>query len=97
MPTFQTTSRFDRDWKQLTTDSRSRFERVISDHFVPDLAHGACRAALRVKGVQAAVGVFEMTWAPDGRATLSYRRQQRLGEPHVIWLRIGTREIFRNP
>ncbi len=97
MATFQTTPRFDRDWKQLAADSRVRFRRVITEEFVPDLARGAFRAGLRVKGVQAAAGVFEMTWAPDGRATFSYGPPQRPGEPHVIWRRIGTHEVFRIP
>ena len=56
MATFQTTPRFDRDWKQLTADSRARFRRVITEEFVPDLAKGAFRAGLRVKGVQARRG-----------------------------------------
>jgi len=95
--TFQTTPRFDRDWKQLTADSRARFRRVITEEFVPDLAKGAFRAGLRVKGVQAAAGVFEMTWAPDRQTTFSYSRQQRPSEPHVIWRRIGRNEVFRYP
>jgi hypothetical protein len=96
VPTFQATQRFERDWKQLTPDLRARFQRVVTDQFVPDLAKGTFRAGLRVKGVQAAPGVFEMTWTPDGRATFSYGRQQRAGEPHVIWRRIGTHQIFRD-
>lgn len=97
MPTFQVTRRFERDWKQLTPDQRSRFQRAVSGQFVPDLAQGAFRAGLRVKGVQAAPGVFEMTWAPDGRATFSYGRPQQPGEPHVIWRRIGMHDIFHEP
>lgn len=103
MPTFQTTPRFERDWKQLTADLRARFRRVIIDQFVPDLTRGSFRACLRVKGVHAAPGVFEMTWAPDGRATFShgqwrsYGRSRREGEPHVIWRRIGTHDVFREP
>lgn len=97
MPTFQTTPRFDRDWKQLTPELKARFQHVITGQYVPDLARGAFRAGLRVKGVQAAPGVFEMTWAPDGRATFSYGRPQRAREPHVIWRRIGIHEIFREP
>lgn len=97
MPTFQTTPRFDRDWKQLTADSKARFRHVLSDQFVPDLAHGTFRVGLRVKGIQAAPGVFEMTWEPGGRATFSYGRQQRPGEPHVIWRRIGTHAVFLDP
>lgn len=97
MPTFQTTPRFDRDWKHLTSDSRARFRRVVANEFVPDLTTGVFRAGLRVKGVEAAPNVFEMTWAPDGRATFSYGSSQRPGEPHVIWRRIGTHEVFRDP
>jgi hypothetical protein len=97
VPTFQVTPRFERDWKQLTPELRARFQRVIAGQFVPDLARGAFRPGLRVKGVQAAPGVFEMSWAPDGRATFTYGRQQRTGEPHVIWRRIGTHEVFREP
>ena len=97
MPTFQTAPRFDRDWKQLSPELKSRFQHVVTAQFVPDLARGAFRASLRVKGVQAAPGVFEMTWAPDGRATFSYGRPQRAGEPHVIWRRIGTHQVFREP
>jgi hypothetical protein len=97
VPTFQRTPRFDRDWKRLTADQRARFRSVVTAQFVPDLVGGAFRAGLRVKGVAAALNVFEMTWAPDGRATFSYGAPQRPGEPHVIWRRIGTHEVFRDP
>jgi hypothetical protein len=94
-PTFQVTQRFERDRKQLTPESRARFQRVIAGQFVPDLARGVFRAGLRVKGVQAASGVFEITWAPDGRATFSHGPEQQAGEPHAIWRRIGTHDILR--
>jgi hypothetical protein len=38
-----------------------------------------------------------MTFAPSGRASWQYGLEIRPGEPHVIWRRIGTHEIFRNP
>lgn len=97
MPTFQTSPHFDRDWKGLTAEARRRFQRVVTGHFVPDLAGGAFRPGLRVKPVQGTQGVWEVTWAPDGRATFSYGPQQREGEPHVIWRRVGTHEVFRSP
>jgi hypothetical protein len=97
VPTFQTTARFERDWKQLPADLRARFRRVIAEQFVPDLVAGTFRALLRVKGVQAAPGVFELTWAPDGRATFSYAPPHQPGRPHIIWRRIGTHEVFRDP
>jgi len=35
-----------------------------------------------------------MTWAPDGRALFRYGDPVREGEPHVVWLRIGTHDIL---
>ncbi len=43
-----------------------------------------------------APGVYEMTWAPDGRATWEYGDERFPGIPHVIWRRVGTHSIF-NP
>jgi len=65
--------------------------------FVADLASGQFRSALRVKGVRGATGVFEMTWAPNGRATFEYGAEINRSEPHVIWRRIGTHDIFDRP
>ncbi len=54
-------------------------------------------AGLRVKRVQGTLGVWELTWAPDGRATFSYGEEQVRGEPHVVWRRIGDHSILRQP
>src|SRR5260221_14217254 len=97
MPAFPVTRRFERDWKQLTPESRARCQRVIAGQFVPDLARGVIRAGLRVNGAQAAPGVSEITWAPDSRATFSHRPGQQAGEPHLIWRRLGTHDILRDP
>jgi hypothetical protein len=35
-----------------------------------------------------------MTWAPDGRATFAYGPSKRADEPHIIWLEVGTHDIF---
>lgn len=50
-----------------------------------------------MKGVQGASGVFEMTWASDGRATFSYGNTIMSGKPHIVWRRIGTHDIFKRP
>lgn len=55
------------------------------------------RKGLRVRGVQGASGVFEMTWADDGRATFEYGEPLREGEVHVIWRRVGTHDVFGRP
>jgi hypothetical protein len=53
---------------------------------------------LRVKRVQGRPGVWEMmTWAADRRATFEYGPEAIAGEPHVIWQRIGTHNVFRRP
>lgn len=94
MPTFATTPRFRRDYRKLTAAQRERFRKIVITEFAPDAEAGRFRSGLRVKGVQGAPGVYEMTWAPDGRATWQYGKEQHLGVPYVIWRRVGTHAIF---
>lgn len=97
MPTYVRLPAFDADWKGLSPEDRERF-RVAVAAFVGDLGTGhGFRPGLRVKGVRGRRGVYEMTWAPDGRATFSYGPALREGEPHIIWRRIGTHAIFTRP
>jgi hypothetical protein len=74
MATFETLPRFERDWKNLTSQQQALFRKVVLEAFVPDLMapDRPFRAGLRVKGVAAHPGVFEMTWDDDGRATFTY-------------------------
>jgi hypothetical protein len=95
MPTYERSARFDRDWENLSADERDRFRRAVRN-FVQDLASGSFRAGLRVKAVQGADGIFEMTWAPDGRATFQFGRGAG-ADTHVIWRRVGSHAILRKP
>jgi len=52
---------------------------------------------LRVRRVQGAAGVWEITFAPDGRATFEYGREVLAKEPHVIWRRVGTHAVLIDP
>lgn len=99
MPTFELTPRFERDWRKLTAQQRDAFQKVVAEAFVPDLdaPDRPFRPGLRVKGVAAHPGIFEMTWAPDGRATFSYGEERVPGKAHIIWRRIGTHAIFTPP
>jgi hypothetical protein len=98
MPTFELTNRFSKDFADLDAADRKRFERVVRGAFVPDLIAGrGFRPGLRVRRVHGTRGVFEMTWAPDGRATWQYGDEQSPGVPHIIWRRIGTHDIFSKP
>lgn len=55
------------------------------------------RPGLRVKRVQGSESLWEMRFCPDDRAMFQYGEPVHPGEPHIIWLRIGTHDIFREP
>ena len=53
---------------------------------------------MRVKKLQGAEGIWEMTWSmrnPDGRATFEWIAID--GEPAIRWRRVGTHNIFKTP
>ncbi len=82
----------------MTSEQQMAFLAAVAE-FVEDLDSDrrAIRKGLRVKGVQGASGVYEMTFAPDGRATFSYGDEVRPGEAHIVWRRVGTHDIFKRP
>ena len=97
MPTHEEWARFLREFVNLTESEQDRFI-VAMKHMVEDAQAGKpFRSGLRVKAVRGHPGVFEMTWADDGRATFEYGPEQIPGETHIIWRRIGGHEIFKNP
>jgi hypothetical protein len=97
MPTRDIADSFRQDWERLTPEQQRAFRAAVAK-FIDDLrARRGFRPSLRVKGVRTESGVYELTWAPDGRATFSYGRSVVEGEPHIIWRRIGAHEILRNP
>jgi hypothetical protein len=96
VPTHRELPRFLRDWRRLPAEGRDAFLATL-ELFVTGLEEGRFDPRLRVKRVQGHAGVWEMTWAPDGRATFHYGDEIRPGDPHIIWRRIGTHAIFRAP
>ena len=52
------------------------------------------RPGLRVKKVQGAQDLYEMTWAPNGRALFGFEDEMLTGKIHVVWERIGTHSIL---
>jgi hypothetical protein len=95
VPIHERTRRFERDWQGLSETHPKRFGEAFL-RFDHDLAKRRFRLGLRVKRVMGTNDVFEMTWAPDGRATFQYAKPQD-DEPEVIWRRIGTHDVFRRP
>ncbi|GAA2358952.1 hypothetical protein [Streptomyces cuspidosporus] len=96
MPTYEATPRFTADHHRLTPEQRHRFRQAVTA-FVDDLRTGTFRTGLRIKGVRSSPGVYELTWAPDGRATWSYGQERIPGSRHVVWRRIGTHAILTSP
>jgi hypothetical protein len=97
MPTHEEDAQFVRDFAALTAPQRSRFLDALRK-LVNDLNVGQpIRPGVRVKGVRGHQGVFEMTWAPDGRATFHYGTSPKAGDTHIIWRRIGGHDILKQP
>lgn len=97
MPTYLRLPRFDADWRRLDEEQRARFKAAVT-MFVEDLRAGTgFRGGLRVKRVQGTADVWQMTFAPNGRATWQYGAEVSSGEPHMVWRRIGTHQVLRRP
>jgi hypothetical protein len=95
MPTYEADQEFLRDWQRLSPAQRSRFKTAVRK-FVEDLkAKRPPRHGLGIERFQERESVFEFHWAPDGRALFTYGTSPHPGDVHVIWLRIGTHDVYR--
>lgn len=95
MPTFEMDQRFRHDWQSLTSAQRKRFKAAVR-RFVEDLkAKRAPRSSLGIERFEGHEGVFEFHWAPNGRALFSYGTSPHHDDIHIIWLRIGTHDIYK--
>jgi hypothetical protein len=94
---------FKADYRRLSQSDQALFKRALPDFIAacdryalePSLAWSA---SLRVKDVERAPGIWEMTWSfsgPDGRATFDWVQVD--GQLAVRWRRIGDHGIFKNP
>ncbi len=98
---FEQTARFRSDGATLPDQQFTEFRRVVVHQFIPAAIRRATRpgtawpTSLRVKRVQGAPGIWEMTWSfagPDGRATFEWTTID--GEPAIRWRRVGSHAIF---
>jgi len=108
---FEVTARFKSDYRRLSAVEKQAFQKAVREF------SGACDRvvgsrkvewpqSLRVKAVQGAPGVWEMTWSfsgPDGRATWEWitvdviKGGKAKTEPAVRWRRVGGHRIFAEP
>ena len=96
MPTFERLARFDREFRRLSREQQRAFLAMLPV-FIAALRKSppTFPSGLRVHRVQGAAGVWEITFAPDGRATFAYGEDVIAGTPHVIWRRVGTHDVLR--
>jgi len=87
MATRDVLASFWRDWDRLTPRQQREFKQALQK-FIADPRTGRFRGGLRVKHVQGTDGIFELTWAKDGRATFQYGDELKPGEAHIIWRRV---------
>ena len=101
---FEVTPAFEGDWARLSGSERATFREVVTERFHPACERrradptSAWPTSLRVKDVEGAPGVWEMTWSfagTDGRATFEWIEID--GEPAIRWRRIGGHAIFGAP
>ena len=99
MPTHEESKAFLRDLQRLTPAQRDRFRSALR-RFIDDLwameagEKSGFRSGLRVKRVQGTPDIYEMTWAPNGRATFSWGTPIIGGLFHVKWHRCGDHSIL---
>jgi len=48
-----------------------------------------------VKRFHSVPGVWEFAWSANGRALFCYGASPHEGDVHIVWLRIGTRDIYK--
>lgn len=96
MPTYERDPRFVRDFARLSREEKQAFRTAVAP-FLQDLPSRRFRVGLRVRDVEGAPGVWEMTWAIDGRATFPYGPEVHAGESYIIWRRVGSHDIFAHP
>lgn len=107
---FETTDSFRRDYKKLGAAEHQRFKQAVRKFAAACDQHLQTSAAqelgwpssLRVKAVEGAPGVWEMTWSftgPDGRATWEWCTVEIDGQSFraVRWHRVGRHDIFKKP
>jgi hypothetical protein len=92
VPTHEELAHFLRDFATLTGEQQQAFK-VAVRLFFRGLAAQPFSPRLRVKRVAGHPGVWELTWAPNGRATFEYGPEVNAGDPHIIWRRVGTHDI----
>ena len=97
MATFESLARFDREFRRRSRGLQVAFLAMLPTFIdAPRSTPPAFPPGLRIKRVHGSQNVWEITFAPDGRATFEYGDEVLPGTPHVIWRRVGTHDVLRD-
>lgn len=94
MPTHEETERFHSELKRLRADKRALFDQARKEWVAALKAHRTPPARLGIRRFLSIEGMYEFHFAPDGRALFRYGPEQKPGEVHIIWERIGEHDIY---
>jgi hypothetical protein len=98
VPTYDRLALFKREYRKLTPEQRARF-RVAVTKLVAALSRTppSLPGEPLVNPLSGHHGVYELRFAPDGRATFTFGTPVRDGQSHIIWRRIGGHEVLDRP
>ena len=98
MPTFDRLALFKREYRKLTREQKARFRAAVVK-LVAALQQDPPRLPgdPLVHPLAGHRGVYELRFAPDGRATFTFAPPVRGTKPHVIWRRIGGHDVLTRP
>ena len=96
MPTFDVRDTFWRDYKNLTRDEKAAFL-VAVGKFVTRPQGRAPARWFAYSGACRVPQLLRDDMGPDGRAIFELGPEVRQGEQHIVWRRVGTRDIFDAP
>jgi hypothetical protein len=98
VPTFDRLALFKREYRKLTPEQKARFRIAVAKLVVAlSQAPPSLPGDPLVHPLAGHRGVYELRFAPDGRATFTFGAPVRRSEPHVIWRRIGGHDVLDRP
>jgi hypothetical protein len=98
MPTHDETDAFWREFDRLSPEEQERFLQAVSE-FVRLLKQGFLPSKMPKRfGIKRFHGhsgdLWEFRWGSDRRALFRYGTSPNAGDVHIIWVSIGTHDIY---
>ncbi len=95
MPTHDETVRFWRDWGKLTANQQAAFLRAKISAGIAVSPFSSLTPSEGLPGARRCVR--DDLYSRREGVVVDADEERVPGEPHIVWLRIGTHDIFREP